>query len=198
MRRISSGTCIKYLKVLDVDVALSNISSVLLLMYILVTKNLRIWHQQIQTLICWAGTCFFVLWKCYQVFYFLFLKNWNYLEANNYVKIIRTMRSSKVVFSVSFAATAYKQDNPIIKPSQVHRNDKKFHWKMLSNELWKIDILTFIFWHFWAVSQVLKDVRKPVADPGFGQGGAKNIFPRFCRHSEAKSGEQSKQYNISI
>ena len=37
-----------------------------------------------------------------------------------------------------------------------------------------------------------------VADPGFGQGGAKNFFPRFCRRSEAKSSEQSKQYNISI
>ena len=28
--------------------------------------------------------------------------------------------------------------------------------------------------------------------------GSKNFFPRFCRHSEAKSGEQSEQYNISI
>ena len=37
-----------------------------------------------------------------------------------------------------------------------------------------------------------------VADPGFGQGGAKNFFPRFCRCSEVKSSEQSKQYNISI
>ena len=38
-----------------------------------------------------------------------------------------------------------------------------------------------------------------VADPGFGQGGgAKNFFPRFCRHSKAKSGKQSEQYNISI
>ena len=38
-----------------------------------------------------------------------------------------------------------------------------------------------------------------VADPGFGQGGgAKNFFPRFCRRSKAKSGKESKQYNISI
>ena len=37
-----------------------------------------------------------------------------------------------------------------------------------------------------------------VADPGFGQGGGQEFFPRFCRHSEAKSGKQSEQYNISI
>ena len=32
-----------------------------------------------------------------------------------------------------------------------------------------------------------------VADPGFDQGGAKNLFPRFCQRSEAKSDKQSKQ-----
>ena len=37
-----------------------------------------------------------------------------------------------------------------------------------------------------------------VADPGFGQGGATNFFPRFCRRSEVKYSEQSEQYNISI
>ena len=37
-----------------------------------------------------------------------------------------------------------------------------------------------------------------VADPGFGQGGGQEFFPRFCRHSEVKSDEQSEQYNISI
>ena len=58
------------------------------------------------------------------------------------------------------------------------------------------------------ITQAKKHTRDPpwlrnlgqtsVADPGFGQGGAKNFFPRFCRCSEAKSGEQSEQYNISI
>ena len=37
-----------------------------------------------------------------------------------------------------------------------------------------------------------------VADPGFGQGGVKNLFPRFCLRNKVKSDEQSKQYNISI
>ena len=37
-----------------------------------------------------------------------------------------------------------------------------------------------------------------VADLGFGQGGAKNFFPRFCRHNEVKSGKQSEQYDILI
>ena len=41
-------------------------------------------------------------------------------------------------------------------------------------------------------------ISRTVADPGLGQGGAKNFFPRFCRRSEAKSSEQSEQYNISI
>ena len=44
----------------------------------------------------------------------------------------------------------------------------------------------------------LKSREFSVADPGFGQGGAKNFFPRFCRCSKAKLGEQSKQYNILI
>ena len=28
-----------------------------------------------------------------------------------------------------------------------------------------------------------------LADPAFGQGGVQKFLPRFCRHSEAKSGE---------
>ena len=32
----------------------------------------------------------------------------------------------------------------------------------------------------------------PVADPGFGQGGGQKSFPRFCRRSEAKSGDRSE------
>ena len=36
----------------------------------------------------------------------------------------------------------------------------------------------------------------PVADPGFGQGGAQKFCPRFCQCSEAKSGEGSELYNI--
>ena len=50
----------------------------------------------------------------------------------------------------------------------------------------------------YVASQIIDGVLRTVADPGFGQGGAKNFFPRFCRRSEAKSGEQSEQYNISI
>ena len=34
-----------------------------------------------------------------------------------------------------------------------------------------------------------------LADPGFGQGEAKNFFVRYCRCSKTK---QSEQYNITI
>ena len=46
-------------------------------------------------------------------------------------------------------------------------------------------------------SHDLEVLSSTVADPGFGQGG-QEFFPRFCRHSEVKLGEQSEQYNISI
>ena len=64
------------------------------------------------------------------------------------------------------------------------------------------DVMMIYLFHLSIVthmdSSCLQQLTTVVADPGFGQGGAKNFFPRFCRCSEAKSGEESKQYNISI
>ena len=37
-----------------------------------------------------------------------------------------------------------------------------------------------------------------VADPGFGQGGGQEFFPRFCRCSEVKFGKQSEQCGVSV
>ena len=37
-----------------------------------------------------------------------------------------------------------------------------------------------------------------LADPGFGQGGGPEIFPRFCRRSEVESGERSEPVSAGI
>ena len=54
--------------------------------------------------------------------------------------------------------------------------------------LLQVDSLLFWKYPLWRI----KSGVCTVADPGFGQGGGQKSFPRFCQHSEAKSGEQSK------
>ena len=72
---------------------------------------------------------------------------------------------------------------------------------------WKLEtLITFTFIHSPACDLLssplcfatINKIIYPVADPGFRQGGGQEFFPRFCRRSKAKSGEQSKQYISGI